>query len=307
MKYQKKKKFKIEKTSSEKSKIGMIIFFIVIFVLLVLIIFLINRNGSILPFTGNTVQTGQLRATILEDTTETPSGGGGGGGAARSVSMNIIVPSTLSLEEKGEVEFSVDIENKGDVELKDISLVGSLSGDSKLINTPVVFNKTLITSLGVGKKESVLVTTFIDDTEVLFYEVVINATAKTPAYNIYNKVFINFLGRNNSNVIRIVAFTDGLINENAECTELENMLDDAKKELDAGNVEEAGKKAQAAMEACKRTIEGLEKPQTAKPKEDNTIKYIIIATVLAVVLALLFNIYRQIRFRGWNGFFKQKK
>jgi hypothetical protein len=249
---------------------------------------------------------------VLIDTVAIPptppggdGGGGGGGGVPEKerISMKIVVPSISAISKTGKNKFNFHLENDGNVNFNDITIDGYLLGDSTLLDSPVTFDPNFIKLLESGKKENIFVTVSIDDPTILIYEVVINATSKTPAYNVYNKIFITFLGKNTTIVQKIIVFTEGLINENAECIELKDMLDDAKKALAEGNVEEAGEIARAAMEACKRTIEGLERPQAGKPKEDNTVRYIIIAMILAIVLGFLFNIYRQIRFRGWKNFF----
>jgi len=256
---------------------------------------------------------GNSRAIVITVTSSLPpddgggGGGGGGGATTKKVSMNIIVPPTISLAETGKTEFSITLENNGEVNFDDVSIGGYLLGDSKLISAPVTFNASFIKLLEKGKKETVFITTYIEDPEILLYEVVINVTSKTPVYNTHNKVFINFLVKDETNVVKIIAFTEGLINENTECAELKDMLNDAKEELAAGNLEEAGKKAQAAIESCKRTIEGLEKPQAVTSKEDNTVKYVILAISLAIILGFLFNIYRRIKFRGWKNFFHKNK
>jgi len=216
------------------------------------------------------------------------------------------VPSITAISKTGKNKFNIHLENDGEVNFNDISIKGYLLGDSKLLNSPVTFDPDSINLLESGKTQNILATVSIDDLEILIYEVVINVTSRTPAYNVYNEVFITFLGNNITNVQKIIEFTDGIINENDQCAEFKTMLDDAKKELAAGTIEKAGKDAQAAMEACKRAIQGLEQPAPAQSKQDNTVKYVIIATISAGLLGFLFNIYRQIMFKGLKLFFHVK-
>ena len=237
-----------------------------------------------------------LTATTIPST---PSGGGGGGSTKRKASINIIVPSTISVKEAGKMEFSINLENDGDVDFNDVSITGYLVGDSEPMNVSVIFDTDFIKSLGKGKKETLLVTTFIENDNISFYEVVINVTSKTPVYNTYKKVFIIFLlARDKMNILKIIAFNEKFINENAQCMELNDMIEDAKKELAAGNLEEAKSRAQAAIEACQRTIGELEKPRAATSKNEKIVYYFIIAVVSAIIAGLLFNIYRQRRFRS---------
>jgi hypothetical protein len=258
-----------------------------------------NSSQIVNTITSNNFSI-QLSITVEENIITVNTGGGGS--QERKVSMKIVVPSMITINNTGKTKFNITLDNDGEVNFNNISIEGYLLGDSKRFDAPVIFDQNNLKSLASGKKESISVTVSIEDPDILLYEVVINVTSKTPAYNVYNKVFITF-DKNLAIIKKIIAFTEGLINENAECIELKDMLDDAKEELNMGNIAEAGKKAQAAMEACKRTIEGLKKAQAAKVKEENMVKYAIIAIVLAIVLGLLFNIYRQIRFRGWKKFF----
>jgi len=258
---------------------------------------------------GNKGSSTAIVITVTSSSSPPGGGGGGGGGAVatKEISINIIIPSTISLTKTGKTEFSITLENDGDVDFKDVSISGYLLGNSEPMNASVTFDTGFIKLFEQGKTETLLVTTFIEDPEILFYEVVINVTSKTPVYNNYNKVFIHFLAKDQTSVVKIIAFTESIINENVECVELMDMLEDAKVELAAGNLEEANNKAQAAMEACKRTIEGIEKPQAVSQKENKLPFYLAIAAGSAVALGLLFNLYRQIRLRGWKKFSNKNK
>ena len=246
----------------------------------------------------NNTETRNLTINLtITPTPLTPPGGGGGTSTTNKISINIIVPPIMSVSEIGKVEFSITLENNGDVDFNDVSIAGYLLGDSELINTSVTFDSGFIKLFGKGKNETLFVTTFIEDPEILIYEVVINITSKKPTYNTYNKAFITFLVQDKTNILKIISFVEGIINENDECMGLGGMLEDAKIALAAGNLEEANNKAQAAMEACKRTIEGIEKPQDAIQKKNNFLYYLMILAGLAIMPGLLFNIYRQIRFK----------
>jgi hypothetical protein len=305
----KKGDFKKSRFKNFKKK-GIFCIILILILTLSLLVISLNKRGENIPITGRASLTGNVSANVIVTTTPiSPGGGGGGGGGGeepKTISMKIAVPSITTISTLGKTKFDINLNNDGNVDFNDVTISGYVIGDSKLLDAPATFDPSFIKLLQSGKNEHSSVTISITDPEILIYEVVINATSKTPVYNTYNRVFITFLEKNNSNIMKIIAFTEGLINDNVECVELKDMLNDAKKELEAGNIEEAGKKAQAAMEACKRTIEGLEKPQTTTPRADNTVRYIIITIVSAIVLGLVFNIYRQIRFRGWKNFFKRK-
>lgn len=196
----------------------------------------------------------------------TPGGGGPPKPKNVSVGMKIIVPPLISVKDVGEIEFQIHIKNTGDVTLNGISIEGYLIGDTQLTTIPVIFDKTFISSLKKGEQETIDVTTSVNP-DMFIYEVVITARSADPAYNTYDKVFINYIGKNITYIEKTIVFAEELINQNEECADLVDMINDAKAKLEAGNLEAATNIAQTALERCQRAIERLETPQPAAPPQ----------------------------------------
>ena len=239
---------------------------------------------------------------VCEPVVIPPTPGGGGGQPpvippkenVSVVEMKLIVPPIISLKDTGKVNFQVHIKNSGDVTLNNISIGGYVIGDSRLINMPVTFDRTFIASLEKGKQEKIEVTIDVTNKEILFYEIVIAARSENPVFEVSDKVFVNYIGKNITNIENTIALAETLVAENDECANLQGMLDDANAQLAAGNLESATNKAQAALEACKRITERLETPQAKIiSAASNTVKYaaalggIVLVLVLAKVLGPL--------------------
>jgi len=232
------------------------------------------------------------------------SGGSGGGGSeTSSTSMRIDLPKPVSIEETGPVEFNITLKNDGENDLTDVNLVGSLILNSKSLDVPVVFDKKTFAQLLAGQNETINVRTRIDSDEISIYEILINATSKDPAYKTQSKVYLTFIGKDGSGIVKIVAFTQGMIDENAECAELSSMLDEARKLIDEGNAKDGLLKAQEALDACKKILEGPKNPIYSPFQKNNTLLYVGIAIGLAILFGIIFNLYKLWRF----GKFKKTK
>jgi hypothetical protein len=238
-----------------------------------------------------------------------PSGSGsvvgGGGGTTPKVplpSIKIDIPHPIAIESAGPIEFNITVENNGDLDLKRIVLNGNILMNSKPLNTPVVFDRVNLTSLNVGDKEIIKVKTSITSEEISVYEIIINATAGDPVYTTQGKVYVTFMGKNAAGIVKVIAFTEGLIEENAECYELTDMLNDAKKQLQQGNVKEALEEAQKALDSCKRIIEGNKKPLISTLQENKVIIYFGICVILALLIGIGYNLYRRWKFRGFGKY-----
>lgn len=243
---------------------------------------------------------------ILSDQTTTPStngttlgnsgGGGGGSEAAQKPSLRIDIPGAIFIEQAGTITFNISLENNGNINLQDLLLNGKVIVDGQLKSTPVNLVNNSFKDFFIGRKEIVEVSTTIDSDQILIYEVNITATSKVPVYSNNAKVYLTFIGKNGSGIIKIVAFADGLINDNSECAELKSMLEEAKMDLKKGDSRAALEKAQRAIEACKKILETSKRPQRSVFRKDNMVLYLIIAIIIAIAFGIAFNIYKRWKF-----------
>jgi hypothetical protein len=228
---------------------------------------------------------------------DNPTTGGGGGGADPTPSMKLDLPKPVSIEEIGPISFNVTLENDGNVNMKNVQLAGSLTENSQLTKTAVNFNETNFSTFSIAEKRGVEVSTYISSEEITVYEILINASSESPSYTTQSKVYLTFIGKNGSGIVKIIAFTEGLINENAECLDLKDMINEAKAEFDEGNTQAAIEKAQEALVACKNILDNPKKPIYNKINQNTIITYLGVAILVAILFGAIFNLYKFWKFR----------
>jgi hypothetical protein len=177
-----------------------------------------------------------------------------------------------------------------------VSLAGVVLQNLKPSRFPVQFSNDSFVVFPIKRNETIGVQTYIDSEEITVYEILINATSKEPKYTTQAKVYLTFVGKNGSGIVKIIAFTEGLINENAECLDLKDMINDAKDEFEKGNTQVAIEKAQEALAACKNILDNPRQPAYTRNNQGFIVLLIAIGLGLAIVLGILLNIYKKFIF-----------
>lgn len=220
--------------------------------------------------------------------------GGGGGGGSKSLILRLIFKTPI-INSTGEITIPFFIENLGKVVFTQLTTTAKIYKNGVLTNDQYTIDKKVINSLDIGKKEELVFNTIVNDESLAFYEVELETITKSPPYNASNKVLFTFLGQKAEGVVEIVAFTEGLIQEHPECLELNDMLIKAQEEYRKGNVEKALELANKAIEACKGYLESPLRPIFNQQQYNNLPLYLGIAIAVAIVLGIMFNIYRYYR------------
>lgn len=243
---------------------------------------------------GNEGNSSERDLTITTPTAA-PAGGGRG---VRIVSLKIEVPSPISLEETGRLEVPVKLYNDGQVQLNRINITSYVLKDRRESNIGVKLSKSYFKSIGIGKREEIIVTTNINREDISVYEIIINATAESPKYNNYNSIYLNFVGKNASGVEKMIVFAENMVVENPECLELKEMVDEAKEEFEKANFKEAITKANSAVEACRELIAGPKKPFYTFPSKQKAILiFLAIGAIAAIIFGIAFSLYKRMMFR----------
>jgi hypothetical protein len=238
----------------------------------------------------------ETRACGVE--TVTVNTGGGGGGTTSTVTSLKITFSAPEIKDNGEVIIPVVLHNDGTLSFSEIKLVAYLMKNGvKLGDIPVIIDKEKIAILGAGGKENVTLSTKIVESDISFYEVVLEVESVSPSYKTSNRAMFTFVGKKAANVLKVVAFTEGIIDEHPECLELRDMIEDAQADFKAGNTEQAIAKANAAVEACKSYLENPLRPIYSKQAKDNILLYLGIGIVAAILFGIIFNVYRYYKFK----------
>lgn len=238
--------------------------------------------------------------------TTTTTSGGGGGTTTKTVSLKIEVPTVSKAPASGEINLPITLSNDGQTDFKGVTISSKVLKDYELSNIKPEFDRTFIDLIAAGKKEIVNLKLTLDKDELAFYDVIIDVNSTTPVYKTSNHFYVDYLSQNASGVKKIIVFADNLLVENPECLELKEMVDEAKKLFDGGNLKEATMVANKAIEACKKSISG---PQNfIFPLSNKGIRitfYLIVTTIASIGLGVLFYFYRIWRFRRRKEKFKR--
>ena len=223
-----------------------------------------------------------------------PVGGSSGSNTEKPVSLKIIVPSPISRQEGGVVIIPITLLNDGPVSLQDISLSSIIAKDGeRRDDLKTSFDRESLSGLSIGQKENVTLTVELGN-ELGLYEVTVNARVRSPNYNDWSKIFIN-VGEGETIVERLV-FTEEFIVENPECLELQELVDESREYLTAGDIPKAESKLNDAINSCKEAISqnSLFSKNRIKAKfQDKIFLYLLFASIFAVALGITYYIYRR--------------
>jgi hypothetical protein len=171
------------------------------------------------------------------------------------VAFKILVPTKISAFAYRKIEIPIRLVNKGDNEFNFLSLSAQgFKGGNIADELKLSLDKNYFTSLPSGKSENITLTALFETNISGDYEIIVTANSKEPVYSDFAKIYINLQKTNESDTARLLLFTEELIVDNPNCLELKEMLEEAKKDFDAGNYFEAKTKAENIITACKDYI-----------------------------------------------------
>ncbi len=266
---------------------------------------LVNITGS----DGSTNATSDSFKVIFVDPTgsssTTTSSGGGSSTISVPVSLNLILPDPVSAFKKDRIVLPVTLHNDGSATLYDITLAGSIVKDSILAeDINISFSQTHFASLTANQKENLTMIVEINTDESGTYELNINATVKSPYYVDWGKMFITI--KEGENVEEKIIFTEEFIVQNPECIELLELVDEAKALLSRGSEEEALKKANEALTACREAIAQAGKSKIREIVGNNLYLYLIISTIVVFIAGIVFYSYKRMVLRRKRSAFLQE-
>jgi len=157
------------------------------------------------------------------------------------------------------------------------------------------FDDSFIDLLKAGTSKNLTMIVDIDTTEPGFYEVTVNASVKNPVFSDWAKFYINI--EEEENVEERIIFTEEFIVGNPECTELKELVDEAKKIFARGDINLAKEKLDESLEACKRAIEQEPIFVGEKSLEQFLFNYVGLASIVVFVFGFLYYAFRRMRLR----------
>lgn len=233
-----------------------------------------------------------ISLTITTSTIETPvTTTGGGGGSSVSIitgktpfAFKIITPGKLSSYTYESIKIPISLINSGNETFKDIDLSVYAYKDGNITNVvKTTFDRAHIESLGPKKYENMSLTVFFETNKTGDYELLINATSKSPAYTDWTKIYVNVQKSNETDLKKYLLFTEEYLVQNPNCLELSEMLKEANLLYESGNFGDARVKAESIVILCKEYVS-----QTSLPKFMPPIKYFINETTVIISLISFF-------------------
>ncbi len=258
----------------------------------------IDSNESYYNVTSNKFR---VNLTVNEPTTTpTPSpssGGGGGGGSTRKtpIALKIIVPEPMSMYTKDRIIVPISVLNNGSIDLYEISLtISTLPPGLK-----VSLSKEHLEKLLASQKESIEMTITTNSNATASYEIILTGTSKTPSYTDSASFFLNLIELGWKERIKAqekIIFLQELLLGNPECLELQEVLNEAKKEFESQNYQKSLQLAETAIQACKYAI--ASKGKTVEIKKRFKVQdYVLPALEGLFVFLLLYFIYHYMQRR----------
>jgi hypothetical protein len=244
--------------------------------------------------------------TTPPNSSSTEQNSGSGGGTTQvPVSLKLILPDPISAFKKDRIELPITLYNDGTSTLYDITLNGSVAIDGAIADdVSISFSKSYFGGLSKGQKENLTMIIEIDTDRVGTFEINVNATVKSPYYVDWGKMFLTI--KEGENVGEKIVFTEEFIVQNPECAELLELIDEAKSLLASGDSEGASKKSEEALSACREAISQAGKARVKQLVENKLYRYLIIATVVALLAGVGFYSYKRMKLRRMRGSFVQE-
>lgn len=239
------------------------------------------------------VTSNNFSVELIITSTPTPtvsSGGGGGGGTTivkTPVAFKIIAPGKISAYSYQKITVPINLLNNGKDSFKDINLnsIGFKNGKiSSVVKTSL--NKDYISLLSAGDTQTFLLSIFFDTNLSGDYEVLINATSKTPIYSDWTKIYINLQKTNETELRKYILFTEEFIVQNPNCLELRELLNKANEYFDKGEFGNARAKAEEVVNKCKEYVSQVSLPRDASRLKFGINEYLVIISLASILFGM---------------------
>jgi len=256
----------------------------------------VSSNNISLTF-ENTAEGG-----ITTRTVSSGGGGGGGGGATayrtlvvnQSKSIELIVPKSVYIGTNKEIIVPITVQNNEDYTMKGIKL----SASSNKTDMKMYFTSDYITKLEPNEKTSVELIIEASNISTTFN---VKAVAKVtePSINDSARITIGIL----ENISTQIAYVRDFIKLNPECLELNELVLQAKGELENHNYDKAKVLLDKAIDNCKFLL-SAKKIQVSEPSkfsyysriiQNPYFKLIMVLMMLGISLTISYIIYNRLK------------
>ncbi|MBI2651504.1 hypothetical protein HYX01_03465, partial [Candidatus Woesearchaeota archaeon] len=266
----------------------------------------LNTTLNIISAVVNSLSVFLVSETATTTTTETVTttvssggGGGGGGGAGggsiitKVASLDIIVPSPLTVRTNDSITLPLLLKNSGDVNLNNITLSHEISREGITLEIA----NTFFSSLNINEtvSTSAIIKTNLQPSNETRNEIKIIANVKTPKLTESVTVFLDAIDvyKGNRTVIQEkLKFTLDLFEQNPECLELKELLKQAESSLEKKEFQKSIALIESAINACRQLVgdKGL-KPVLPKPAKKVGFKISMPLLIFILIMLLALVIY----------------
>ncbi|MCX6711757.1 MAG: tandem-95 repeat protein [Candidatus Woesearchaeota archaeon] len=235
-------------------------------------------------------RTWNLTVNYTVPTISSPSSGGGGGGGGRKVreriaSLEIIVPSIISILSTDTTIVPITIRNNGDVDLTGISM----STESNAQNLSMKLSEDKIPFLRAGQYENLDLTLSSYELSQGRYTIKVMAKVDDPRLSKYTTLYLDVVLElliQESVIKSKIDLTKEFFNKNKECSVFNDMIVQAEDYFYNKKYAEASSTIDLALQSCKDLLAKKEKI------EKSQLNWWLIGIIGILVLFIIFISYR---------------
>lgn len=267
-----------------------------------------SSTFSITAYEYNSSNSSQVLANVtsnnftvsieISESSSSSSNSGSGGGSSSTVQVpvafKLISPGKISAFSYQTINVPIKLVNEASYSFYDVNLsVDSFAKGNITDRLKTNLSENYFAVLSPNSTKELNLTIFFDTNEIGDYEVLINATSRSPKYHDFEKIFINLQKINETTLKEYLVFVDEFIVQNPECLELYELVKEAKEYFDKGEYGNARLKSEQAIDACRGYISQVSLPNVrgTSPYPLNT--YMVLATILSFILGIFYYIIKR--------------
>jgi len=253
-------------------------------------------NESEVRLTNATSNNFQVTFTVPPVVTAPSSGGGS---SLVPYAFKIISVGEISAFPYQKIEVPISLVNRGKKAFTDISLSSSAFKDGNVFNQlDTSFQDDSFKILNVGQTINTTMTLFFKTDEPGDYEILINASSKTPKYSDWAKIYVKLEEVNKSQIKKLLLFTEEYLVQNPQCVELIEVLNEAKKMYEDGKFQDVRSKLEEVVSLCKEFISQVSLERSADlGSEKGFNQYLLLATLGSFVCGVFYYYFQRRRFK----------
>ncbi|MFH1238240.1 MAG: hypothetical protein V1491_02270 [archaeon] len=256
-----------------------------------------STNSSLSNVTSNNFTV--TFTTPSTTTVETPSSGGSGGSSTiiKYYSLKIIFPNgDVMIHEEPHIQIPLLIKNEGLTALRGINLTSEISFNNEWTeDVSVSFAEDYIDELLLGESKNITMDIYANTDRSGKYKASIFANVSSPKFSDWASFYIYLNKTNVTEVESRIIFTEKFVAENPQCIELTEVVEESKELFKQGRIDEALKKSEEVITACKNSIASNENLNWGESVMGSIFYYLSFSILFVLVLGVIIYIYKRVK------------